>query len=56
MKLIFREKFANEVNIFIQGKTINDFIKKEVLYLRRKLGVVFSDIRLLPNKTVIYSK
>ena len=52
MKMLLKEVEPTEGKIIIDGININNISRKEVPFLRRKMGVVFQDFRLLPSKTV----
>lgn len=52
IKLIMKEEDATEGEVFVNGYNVSSMSRKEVPYLRRSLGVVFQDFRLLQNKTV----
>lgn len=52
IKLILKEEDPTEGQVLVNGYDVSNMNRKEVPALRRGLGVVFQDFRLLPNKTV----
>ena len=52
LKALLKEVEPTSGKIYINGEDISEISRKEVPYLRRKMGVVFQDSRLLPSKTV----
>ncbi|MBQ9763409.1 MAG: cell division ATP-binding protein FtsE [Phascolarctobacterium sp.] len=52
IKMLLREVLPTTGNIFVNGIDILNLQDKEIPYLRRQLGIIFQDYRLLPDRTV----
>lgn len=51
IKLIFREELPTRGQIMFNGRNVVRMKNREVPYMRRKIGMVFQDFRLLTQKT-----
>lgn len=52
VKMLLKETEPTQGRILIDNQNITNIHRRNVPYLRRKVGVVFQDFRLLPKKTV----
>lgn len=51
-KLLMREENVTSGQVFLDNEDITMLTPKEIPFLRRKIGVVFQDFRLLDDRTV----
>ena len=52
IKLLMREELPTSGEVNINGYNVGKLKKREIPYLRRTMGVVFQDFRLIQNMTV----
>lgn len=52
LKLIFREDTPSQGQIVVNGRNVSSMPRGKIPFLRRAIGVVFQDFRLIPRKTV----
>lgn len=52
LRLMSREEVATEGDVWVAGRNVSDMLPSRVPFLRRSLGNIFQDYKLLLNKTV----
>lgn len=52
IKLLYKEEDPTSGQVIVGGKDLTKMRRREIPYLRRKIGVVFQDFKLLPDRTV----
>jgi cell division transport system ATP-binding protein len=53
LKLVFREELPTQGQIIVGGRNITAIPERQIPSLRRSIGVVFQDFKLLKRKTVL---
>jgi cell division transport system ATP-binding protein len=51
LKLLLAEERPTDGNVFFESIDVNDLPSSALHHYRRKIGMVFQDFRLIPNKT-----
>lgn len=52
LKLILREIVPTEGKVYVNGNDIGALRRRKVPYIRRQMGIIFQDFRLIPSMTV----
>jgi cell division transport system ATP-binding protein len=52
LKLLYVELTPSRGQVLIDGQNVNRLTRRQIPYLRRTIGVVFQDFKLLNNRTV----
>ena len=52
LKLILREEKASQGRVLVNGKDVAKIRRHKIPYLRRQMGIIFQDFRLIPTMTV----
>jgi len=52
MKLMYREERPTKGQIFVNGFNLEKLKQRKIPYVRRNIGVIFQDFRLLPKLTI----
>jgi cell division transport system ATP-binding protein len=52
LRLIFRQEVPTAGQILVNGRNVASLPRRKIPFLRRTMGVVFQDFRLIPRKTV----
>ncbi len=53
LKLVFREELPSQGQILVGGRNVTAIPKGQIPELRRSIGVVFQDFKLLKRKTIL---
>ncbi len=51
LKMLLAEERPSDGNVYFQSTDIHNLRRNEMNHFRRKVGAIFQDFRLLPNKT-----
>lgn len=52
MRLLYREEVPTSGNVLVGGVNLNRLQGRQIPLLRRRLGIIFQDYKLLPRQTV----
>ena len=52
LRMIFREEVPSSGQILVNGRNVSSIPRSKIPYLRRTIGVVFQDFRLIARKTI----
>ena len=52
LKMIFRADTPSEGQVIVRGRNVASLPPRKVPFLRRSIGVVFQEFRLIPRKTI----
>ena len=52
LRLVFRQEVPSSGQILVNNRNVASLPRRKIPYLRRTIGVVFQDFRLIPRKTV----
>jgi cell division transport system ATP-binding protein len=52
LRLVFRQEVPSDGQILVNGRNVTSLPRRKIPYLRRTMGVVFQDFRLINRKTV----
>ncbi|KKW08190.1 MAG: Cell division ATP-binding protein FtsE [Candidatus Kaiserbacteria bacterium GW2011_GWA2_49_19] len=52
LKMLFAEVIPTSGLVYFNSRSINDLSNSELLKMRRNIGTIFQDFRLLPTKTI----
>jgi len=53
LKLLFAQETASSGQVIVEGRNLAKLDKEHVAGLRRRIGVIFQDYKLLPSRTVL---
>ena len=53
LKLLYGALQPTRGQVIVDGQNVTRIVSREIPYLRRSMGVVFQDVKLLPNRTVL---
>ncbi|MEK7606297.1 MAG: cell division ATP-binding protein FtsE [Patescibacteria group bacterium] len=51
LKLLLAEEYPTEGAVLLGDQNINELARRDISDMRRRIGMIFQDFRLLPNKT-----